>query len=341
MRIVAGAMASNAPITAAVVGGGVMGAFHVRALLDRPDVEAVVLVEPSEERRALLERRHGRLRSYPSLDAALERERLDCACVAVPPALAPELASALIEREVPVLLEKPMAPTVAEAEPVVALAEERGVLLSVGYIERFNPAVEALRGELANGVAGRVLHMHARRLSPLPTRDGLANLVKDSTTHDLDVMCHLLGGAPQRAYAEMGANLVCASVRWEDDVTGLVETNWLTPMKIRRLTVTAEGGMFEVDYLTQDLFFHEQPRSEPHWETLGVVRGANEGRMIRYALDRREPLAVEWERFIAALRDGGPAPVPGREGLNALALAEAIIASARTATPVAPEGLSV
>lgn len=333
-------MKQDTGLTGAVVGGGIMGSFHVRALLERPDIERVVLVDPAEERRAALERRHGRLRSYATVGEALEHEALDFACVAVPPSLAPETASVLVEHGIPVLIEKPMGPTVRDAESLVRLAEERGVLLSVGYIERFNPAVEALREELEKGTAGRVLHMHARRLSPLPDRHGLADLVKDSTTHDLDVMRHLVGSEPQRVYAETGGNLLCSSLRWEDGVTGLVETNWLTPMKVRRLTVTAEGGMFEVDYVTQDLFLHEQPRSEPTWEALGVVRGANEGRMIRYALDRREPLAVEWDRFLEALATDGPAPVSGRDGLAALALAEAIVESGRTATPVAPAGFS-
>ena len=112
-------------------------------------------------------------------------------------------------------------------------------------------------------------------------------------------------------------------------------------MKVRQLSVTTERGMFIVDYLTQDLYLHEQPQSEPEWEAIGVMRGANEGRMIRYALERREPLLVEWERFIEALLSGGPAPVPPSEGVMALRGAHAIIASARTATPVAPEGLSV
>ena len=92
--------------------------------------------------------------------------------------------------------------------------------------------------------------------------------------------------------------------------------------------------MFVADYLTQDLYLYEQPQSESEWETLGVMRGANEGRMIRFALQRREPLAVEWEQFLEAVTEEGEAPVAPEEGVAALAAARAIIASGQSNAPV-------
>jgi predicted dehydrogenase len=133
-----------------------------------------------------------------------------------------------------------------------------------------------------------------------------------------------------------GDDLLCASLRYENGVTGLVEANWLTPMKVRRLTVTAERGMYEVDYVNQDLWFYEHPRGEAEWLTVGIMRGANEGRSIRFGLDRREPLAVEHERFIDAVLSGGPAPVSPEEAVGVLRVAEAIIESGRTNLPVSP-----
>ena len=141
-----------------------------------------------------------------------------------------------------------------------------------------------------------------------------------SQTHDLDVLSFLAGSAPMRVYAETdvrqgggGEDLMCASLRYENGVTGLVESNWLTPMKVRRLTVTTERGMYEVDYVTQDLWLHEHPSSDAAWETLGVVRGANEGRSIRFGLDA-EPLAVQHERFIDAAITAARQSQPRRRG---------------------------
>lgn len=329
-----------------VVGGGVMGGLHVRGLLSRDDVDGLTLVEPNEERSATLARQHGRLRAYPDLVSALDAEQFDFAVVATPIGYAPEAIEALLERGVPVLAEKPLAPSAAAARELAELADHHDTLLSVGYIERFNPAVQALRDELVRGTAGAVYHVHARRLSPFPYRSGMAGVATDVTTHDIDVLQFVTGSIPRRVYAEIdireeggGEDLLCASLRYENGVTGLVESNWLTPSKVRRLTVTTERGMFDVDYLTQDLWLHERASGDAEWEAIGVMRGANEGRTIRFALERREPLMVEHERFIDAVRSGGPAPVPADHAVDTLAVAEAILESGRTHQPVVPTQL--
>jgi UDP-N-acetylglucosamine 3-dehydrogenase len=318
-----------------------MGSLHLRVLRMLDGVAEVILVEPDDERRTSLEARYRDLRTYVDVETAVSREALDFACVAVPVAEAPEVASRLIEHRVPVLLEKPMAPSLEEASALASLASDSQVLLSIGYVERFNPAIRALREQLARGAAGAVYQMHARRLSPLPDRGGLAGVALDLATHELDVMRFLSASEPLRVYAETGGvkgaareDLVCASLRFESGTTGLIEANWLTPMKVRQLSVTTESGMFVADYLTQDLYLYEQPQSESEWETLGVMRGANEGRMIRFALHRREPLAVEWEQFLGAVASEGEAPVAPQEGVAALAAARAIIASGQSNMPV-------
>jgi predicted dehydrogenase len=333
----------TARIRPLVVGGGTMGALHVRALLSREDVPSLGLVEPDAARGATLARRYGRIQTHAALEPALDGEDPDLAVVAVPVDAATETVATLLSRGVPVLAEKPMASLATDAQELAALASSSGTLLSVGYIERFNPAVQALKLELDKGDAGPVYHVHARRLSPFPYREGMAGVALDVATHDLDVLSFLTGSAPVRVYAETdvrqgdgGEDMLCASLRYENGVTGLVESNWLTPMKVRRLTVTAEGGMYEVDYVTQDLWLHEHPASDAEWDTLGVMRGANEGRSIRFGLDRREPLVVQHERFIEAIASGGPAPVPPAEAVAVLAAAEAILESGRTNLPVRP-----
>ena len=334
---------SHSQVRPAVIGGGTMGALHVRALLHREDVASLVLVDPDPERGEALARQYGRLRTYPRLADALEAEELDLAVVAVPIGLAPEAVSMLLERGIPVLAEKPLAASADEAHELAQLAARHDTLLSVGYIERFNPAVQALRDELARGAGGAVYHMHARRLSPFPHRSGMTGVAIDVATHDLDVLRFITGSLPVRVYAETdvlqgggGEDLLCASLRYENGVTGLVESNWLTPTKVRRLTVTTERGMYDVDYLTQDLWLFERASGDTEWEALGVMRGANEGRTIRFALERREPLTVEHVRFIEAVRTGGPAPVSADEAVGTLMVAEALLESSRTNQPAHP-----
>jgi predicted dehydrogenase len=230
-----------------------------------------------------------------------------------------------------VLVEKPMAQTEDEALALMDDAEARGLTLGVGLVERFNPAVVALKRKLDDGLLGRIYQMHARRLSPFPDRDSMRGVALDLATHDIDVMRYLSGAEIQRVFAETsqrrqaGAeDLLCATLRFENEANGLLEVNWLTPTKVRELTVTGERGMCRVDYLTQDLIFYEHPVEQNEWDALAGMRGPGEGDMVRYALARREPLRVEWEAFLGAVRDGEPAPVRGEDGLAALSTARAI-----------------
>jgi predicted dehydrogenase len=104
--------------------------------------------------------------------------------------------------------------------------------------------------------------------------------------------------------------------------------NWITPTKIREFYATGERGMFKVDYLTQDLYFYENAKADGgEWDTLRVLRGVSEGKMVRYHIEKREPLRVEHEAFLAAVRGEAPIAVSGDDGLRALALAEAVVSS--------------
>jgi predicted dehydrogenase len=334
---------SDQPLRGIVVGLGVMGSHHLRVLRSLPDCSVVAVVDPEDERRTGAQSADGAIAEHSSLTEALAGHDADFACIAAPVGRLPALTHEALDAGLAVLVEKPLAPTEAEAEELIRHAEERSLLLSVGHVERFNPAVVALKEKLAEKPLGRIYQLHARRLSPYPDRRNLSGVALDLATHDLDVMRHVSGQEVIRVFAETAEragnaveDLVCASLRFEDDSTGLLEVNWLTPTKVRELTVTGERGMFVVDYLTQDLRFFEHPRAAIEWEALGVVRGSDEGDMIRYAIPRREPLVVQWEAFLSALRDGGPSPVPGREGLAALSIATAIRKAGHDHEPVVP-----
>jgi predicted dehydrogenase len=201
----------------------------------------------------------------------------------------------------------------------------------------------ALKERVDAGAIGRVIHLHSRRLSPFPNRQGSRGVALDLATHDVDVMRYVTGQEIARVYAEASAplsgtheDILCATVRLDDETMGLLETNWMTPTKVRQLSVLGEQGMLVVDYLTQDLWLYEHPTRATDWDALAGIRGGGEGDMIRFALDRREPLRVEWEQFLAAGREGRPAPVSGADGLAALSTARAIRESAARHETVVP-----
>ncbi len=326
-----------------VVGLGRMGTYHLRVLNLLPDVDVVAAVDPSEERRgAALELYRG-LPAFADLPETLDAVEADFACLAVPVEHLPPLGRLALEAGLAVFVEKPMAPNEDAALELIRLAESRGLLLSVGHVERFNPAVMLLKQKLDEGEAGEIFQIHARRLSPYPDRDSLLGVSLDLATHDLDIIRYLTGSEVTRVYAEVAQrahavaeDLICASLRMDDGSTGLLEVNWMTPAKVRELSVTSERGMFVVNYLTQDLFFYENPLATIQWDALNVVRGTGEGNMVRYALERREPLRVEWEAFLGALRDPAAATVTGWDGIAALSTARAIKQSGESHKAVVP-----
>lgn len=337
---------SGAPLPVlrgAVLGLGVMGTHHARMLDALPGAELAAVVDPDPAARARATAVHAGARGFADLGEAVAAQELDFACVSVPVDLLAATASAALGAGLHVLVEKPTAATEEEATALIAEATTRGLTLGVGHIERCNPAVVALKQRVDDGAIGRVLQLHSRRLSPFPNRQGARGVALDLATHDVDVMRYVTGQEIARVYAETSAplsgtheDILCATVRLDDETMGLLETNWMTPTKVRQLSVLGEQGMLVVDYLTQDLWLYEHPTRATHWDALAGIRGGGEGDMIRFALDRREPLRVEWEQFLAAVREGRPAPVSGADGLAALSTARAIRASAARHETVVP-----
>jgi predicted dehydrogenase len=146
------------------------------------------------------------------------------------------------------------------------------------------------------------------------------------------------GDEPVRVYAETQQeihtaheDLLTAMLRFRNGLTGVLEINWLTPTKVRDVTVLGERGMFRVDSLTKDLFFFENAQANgPLWSALEMLKGVSEGRMVRYPLQRYEPLRAELEAFATAVLEDEPVPVTGEDGLQALRLALALVESGET-----------
>ena len=329
-------------LKAAVIGVGAMGRNHARVYADLENVSLVGIADPDEETALGVARRYGG-KAYADFGKLLEEETPDVATIAVPTIDHYETALAALEAGVHVLIEKPIAYTIAEGEALIKAAAEAGLTLMVGHIERFNPAVTALKERLNE--LGRVFQIDARRQGPFPARIKDVGVVIDLAVHDLDVMRFVTGAEVARVYAETERrihstheDLLSGLVRLEDGTVGTLTINWLTPTKIRELYVTGENGMFRVDYLTQDLYFFENATMPTGEGPFRYLRGVSEGRMIRHVVQKKEPLRAELEGFVAAVRDEIPVPVSGRDGLRVLELAQAIVNSGQQHKVVNPCG---
>ena len=322
-------MSEQDKLDVALVGAGQMGRHHARVVAESRFARLVAVVDPTQAGEEVAALRGAR--RLGSVDELLAASRPDFAIVAVPTASHVDVALPLLEAGVPVLVEKPIASTVEEAEQLLAASERHGVRLGVGHVERFNPAVQALRARLREQALGRVFQVHTRRLSPFPARVGDTGVAFDLATHDLDIMCEL-AGTPIRVSAELDRrahstheDLLAATLRFDSGVIGLLEVNWLTPTKVRRLTVTGERGMYVIDYLNQHLTLYENAHESASWPTLDVFDGVTEGNVTRYAIPRVEPLHAQLEAFARSVRGEDVEVVSGAEGLRALTLALAVV----------------
>lgn len=310
----------------AVIGAGSMGMNHLRVLrdLDEELVQIVGIAEPCEPN---LKRAMSRFHApgYADYHRMVEETQPDLVAVVVPTYLHFEVASYLLERGINVLIEKPMTSTVGEALALIQLAQVRGAKLAVGHVERFNPAIIEVKRRLVAGELAQVFHLHARRLGPFPPRIRDVGVTLDLATHDIDIMRYLVDAEVQHVYAEMQRrihstceDLLLGILRFSNHAIGVLDVNWLTPTKVRELSITGEKGMYLVNYLTQDVYFYENDYTAVNWDALRSLTGVSEGTMTRLKVQKAEPLRLEYEDVIAALRNDTLPTVTGEDGLAVL-----------------------
>ncbi|NBD36481.1 MAG: Gfo/Idh/MocA family oxidoreductase [Chloroflexi bacterium] len=324
----------TAPLKAAVIGVGSMGRHHARVYTQ---ISQTTLVGVADADAATAERIGAQysVPTYTDYEALLTEEKPDIVTVAVPTRYHHDVATHAMEAGADLLIEKPIAATVAEGQALIDRANALGRNLMVGHILRFSPVIQALKQHITQGDLGKIFQVACRRVGPFPVRIQDVGVVVDLAPHDLDVMRFITGAEPIRLFAEIEQqvhtdheDLVSALIRFDNGITGTLEINWLTPRKVREVTILGECGMFLADDLTQDLFFYENAAaSELEWNHLSILRGVSEGKMIRYPIQRGEPLRAELEAFANAVLAGDPMPVTGKDGLSALQLALSLVKS--------------
>jgi UDP-N-acetylglucosamine 3-dehydrogenase len=320
-------------LRAGLVGLGAMGRHHARVLRSLDGVEFVAGADPGGDPHSALDG----VPLVPNVESLIALKP-DYVVVACPTAFHESVALALAEAGIPALIEKPLAHDIPAAKRVVEAFESRGLVAAVGHIERYNPALQSMRSRLEAGELGEVFQVATRRQGPFPNRIADVGVVKDLATHDLD----LTGWVTGSQYRSVAAKTAHRSGRpHEDLVTVLGEldsgvianhlVNWLSPLKERVSIVTGERGCFVADTLTADLTYFANGSTRTEWDAVSAFRGVSEGDVTRYAIPKREPLAVEHETFRDAVdgkRDAGIVTL--RQGLRAVMVAEAVLDSARS-----------
>jgi len=322
------------PLRAAVLGVGAMGANHARVYARMPLTTLVAVADLDPQLRERISRTY-KANAYSDYQEMLANEDIDIVTIALPTNMHHKAALDVMAAGIHAFVEKPLAESIASGRAMIEASHQFGVVLGVGHIERYNPAVIALKARLETGQLGKIYQIHARRIGPFPTRIQDVGVVLDLATHELNVMEYLTGRAIRRLSAEVKHTLhdkhedmLSGIVRFDDDIVGMLDVNWLTPTKVRQLSILGELGMFLVNYLTQELWFYENRSVRDRWEGLATV-GVREGEVTKYEMERVEPLRAELEVFAETVLHGHNGLVNGEEGLRAVYLAEQLLRASR------------
>ncbi len=303
-------MTHPTPLKVGVAGVGVMGRNHARVLSDIRDFDVTTIFDMDAVTAQGVADVYD-AQAVTSVEAFVDAG-LDAAVVSTPNRTHADLTVALLEKGVHVLVEKPIAATVADARRMIDAAKANDRVLMVGQVERFNPAVEAVKRAIADE---KVISIQITRVGPFPPRMGEVGVVIDLAVHDIDIIRHLTGSevaevqpqlARTRAEREDTALL---QFRMENGVIAHITTNWVTPYKVRTLQVATQGKFVVADLITRQVteYFGQQP--DGSYQTRAVNSWPN------------EPLKKELESFAHAIRTGEPPAVTGEDGLRNLEVA--------------------
>jgi UDP-N-acetylglucosamine 3-dehydrogenase len=313
-----------------LIGLGMMGRHHARVIREVDGLTLTAVADATGDP-------HGVAGDLPVLGGVAELidAGIDMAVCAVPTGMHEEIGLALAEAGVHALIEKPIAHSVEAGTRLVEAFAANGVVGAVGHIERYNPALQSLRERMAAGDLGEIYQIATRRQGPFPARIADVGVVKDLATHDIDLTAWLA----QSEYTTVSAQVSTRSGRPHEDMvaaTGRLANgtitnhlvNWLSPMKERLTVVTGEKGAFVADTLTADLTFYSNGVINTEWDSVANFRGVSEGDVTRFAIQKREPLRVEHEKFRDAVLGIDTEVVTMQEGLNTLRVAEELLSSA-------------
>ena len=320
---------SDGRVRVGVLGTGALGFHHARLLRHIDGADLIGIYDKSAERAAQVARELG-VRAFDSAEALLDR--VQAATVVVPTPVHTDVGLAVLERGIHALVEKPLADTVSGAERLVRAAAERGVVLQVGHVERFNRAVRAALPYL-----DEPRFLQTERLAPFQPRGTDVAVILDLMIHDLDLILELVGAAVADVRAtgvpvlSPHVDIANARVEFANGAVALITASRISRERTRKLRIFQPSGYFSLDLAQGEGHFY---RLKEGWRALGATRMEDIVEHVRLAAPEAEPLKLELESFVRAVRGDGEVVVTGAAGAQALQLAVRV-AEAVQASPLA------
>jgi UDP-N-acetylglucosamine 3-dehydrogenase len=293
-----------------------MGSNHARVYFESSKYDLIGVADLNYERASVIAQNY-ECKVFENYETLL-KENLDVVSIVVPTILHKEVALKAINSRSNILVEKPMSDTVQNADEIIHTAYQKEVKVLVGHIERFNPAIIKLKELIDSNLLGDIISISAKRVGPFNPRIRDVGIILDLGTHDIDILSYLSGKKVKAIYAVAGSAIhthedhAIITLTFEDGSNGVIETNWLTPHKMRTLTVVGSNGIAEVDYVNSTLHLFDK-----EW-----IREAK--------IEKQEPLKLEIEHFAECILNNKEPLVTGEDGKIILEIALKAIDSAQT-----------
>ncbi|HKU49088.1 MAG TPA: Gfo/Idh/MocA family oxidoreductase [Nitrososphaera sp.] len=318
-------VASNAKVgddgglNIAVIGVGGWGKNHARVLNDFGYLAAVCDVDAGRAKE--LADKFG-AHSYSSVDEMLDKERLDGCLVCTPTKTHAAVARKVMERGVNTFVEKPMSFSSKECEEMTEVAEKKKVVLTSGYVERFNPVISDTKKLIEGSMYGdpMMIEFHRENRMPLHIKD--VGIIYDTSVHDIDAAMFLFGSRPHVVFARAGKrfhsyeDFATIMLGFEGQKVAIIASNWLTPKKVRTFSAVCTDGIIAGDFITQEIRID-------HADATIVPRR-----------QFQEPLTLELRNFVETIKGKEKIVVSANDATNVTRVAEAALLSSNTGSPV-------
>lgn len=313
-------------INVAVIGVGNMGRHHARNYFELPEANLVAVSDSRPEIGKEIAEKFN-CKFYQNYRQMLRDEKIEAVSIVVPTKLHKQMAVDSIRAGKHILVEKPIASTLRDGQEIISEAKKRGVVLVVGHIERFNPAVRRLKDLIDQKKLGQIISIIAKRVGPSVPQIKDSGVLIDLAVHDIDIMAYLLEKEPTKIYVNGGRALSGGKEDYAEiflnygPISGYIQVNWITPVMIRELCVTGTKGYASLNYITQELNFFQSKYKKEYNDFGDFVIKFGTPQKISIPIEHQEPLKLELKSFLKSIQDKTAPEVSGEDGLRALRIA--------------------
>jgi len=301
------------------IGTGGWGKNHTRIL---SQLGVLVAVCDADSQRSKEYGEKYSVNHYESIEDMLSSEEFDGAFVVTPTSTHTEIATKLLEAKKHVFVEKPMTYKSEDGEKLAKLAEKNKVVLTCGYIERFNPAVDVVKKFVKEKKFGDLVMLEFHRENRMPLHIKDVGIIYDTSVHDIDTANWLFDDMPNVVFARAGKikheheDFASIMLGYKNDKVAIISSNWITPKKLRKFSAVCTDAIISSDFITQEITIEKDDESES-------VQN-----------EKQEPLLLEIQSFLGAIEGKNEQVVKSIEAVNVTKIAEAALLSSQKGIPI-------